>query len=71
MGVNCKIDFEVKIEECASGTTATGRVESDAFRGADSQFEEDRARARAWGTITPAGLQPGLVEVLKTMVPLD
>ena len=71
MGVNCKIDFEVKIEECASGTTATGRVESDAFRGADSQFEEDRARTRAWGTITPAGLQPGLVEVLKTMVPLD
>jgi hypothetical protein len=67
----CKIGFRVKIEECESGTSATGRLDNKAFRGTDDQWDEAQARTRAWRNVTSQGLQPGLIEVLQTMVPLD
>jgi hypothetical protein len=67
----CQLDFEVRIEHCASGDVGAGRVESQAFKGSHNQGDEDRAKDRAWSKVTAEGLEPGLKEILGTQLPLD
>ena len=69
--LSCQLDFEVRIEHCKSGDVGGGRVESKGFKGTDNQFDESRAKDRAWSKVTADGLAPGLKEILGTQLPLD
>jgi hypothetical protein len=69
--LSCQLDFEVRMEHCKSGDVGGGRVESKTFKGTDNQFDESRAKDRAWSKVTSDGLAPGLREILGTQLPLD
>ncbi len=69
--LTCQLEFEVRLQHCSSGNAVGGRVESQAFRGTDNQFDEDRAMGRAWTKVTSDGMAPGLKKVLGTQLPME